>query len=204
MSGPTTPEQPPSPADRKHRWEPVTEPESLTDDDPVIQTQKAYVTLLFNKYRGSLHRYLKRLVNPEDAAELVQETYFRLLRHGKTKQLEVMARAFLFHTATNLARDHHRRRVSHHADQHVPIEDQEIVAEHQGPDAYLSGEQTHALLERAIAELPEDTRSVFLLHRYRDLSYPQIAQVMSLNARTVARKMAEAVERLSVALEQIP
>ena len=177
-------------------------PDATAVDTPVVQSQKAYVTLLFNKYRGSLYRYLTRLVHRDDAAELVQETYFRLLRHGETTQLEVMARSFLFHTATNLARDLRRRRSTRAADRHVQLDDQEILTDHSGPDAHLAGEQAHAILERAIAELPQDTRTVFLLHRFRDLSYPQIAQVMSMSARTVARKMSEAVERLSAALGQ--
>jgi DNA-directed RNA polymerase specialized sigma24 family protein len=42
----------------------------------------------------------------EEAADLVQETYYRLLRRGGTIELDFMARALLFHTATNLARDH--------------------------------------------------------------------------------------------------
>jgi RNA polymerase sigma factor (sigma-70 family) len=113
-----------------------------------------------------------------------------------------MARSFLFQTATNLARDHYRRRASHRAALHVPIEDEEIIEDHQGPEAHLAGEQTRALLERAIADLPQDTRTVFLLHRFRDLTYPQIAQIMSLSGRTVARKMAEAIERLSAAMSE--
>ncbi|MEJ0036568.1 MAG: RNA polymerase sigma factor [Gammaproteobacteria bacterium] len=178
--------------------------ETAADDDPVVQSQQAYVTLLFNKYRGSLHRYLTRMVQSEDAAELVQETYFRLLRHGETVKLEAMARSFLFHTATNLARDLRRRRLTRRADLHVQLDDQQIEEEHSGPEMHLAGEQARAILERTIAELPPDTRTIFLLHRFRDLSYPQIAQVMSVNVRTVARKIAEAVERLSEALRQIP
>src|SRR5271170_4394625 len=89
------------------------------DDSSLEQSQRDYVTHLFTKYRGSLHRYLSRFVRGEDAAELVQETYYRLLRHGETMKLEAMARAFLFHTATNLARDHRRRRLSHRSDWHV-------------------------------------------------------------------------------------
>ena len=98
-----------------------------------------------------MHRYLTRLVPPDDAAELVQETYFRLLRHGELVRVEAMARA---------------------------------------------------LLERAIANLPLETRTVFLLHRFRDLSYLQIAQITRLSARTVARRMAEAIEQLTLALGQ--
>ncbi len=85
---------------------------------------------------------------------------------------------------------------------HVPIDGEEIVEDHLGPDEQLAGEQTRALLERAIADLPPDTRTVFMLHRFRDLTYPQIAAVMNLSARTVARKMAEAIARLGAAMSE--
>jgi RNA polymerase sigma-70 factor (ECF subfamily) len=170
-------------------------------ESPLAQSQRDYVTQLFTKYRASLHRYLARLVRMEDAAELVQETYLRLLRHGGTVQLEAMARSFLFHTATNLARDHRRRRLSHRSDQHVELDVQEVAQEHLGPDEHLAGEQTLSMIERAIADLPSDTRTVFLLHRFRDLSYPQIAKAMNLSTRTVARKMAEALDQLGIAVK---
>ena len=172
------------------------------DPIPADPSHRAYVTMLFNRHRVSLQRYLMRLVPPDDAAELVQESYYRLLRHGEMVRIDAMARSFLFQTATNLARDHHRRRASHRAALHVPIEDQEIAEDHLGPDEQLAGEQARALLERAIADLPQDTRTVFVLHRFRDLTYPQIAELMSLSGRTVARKMAEAIERLSAALSE--
>ena len=172
------------------------------DSIPADPSHRAYVTMLFNRHRVSLQRYLMRLVPPDDAAELVQESYYRLLRHGEMVRVDAMARSFLFQTATNLARDHHRRRASHRASAHVPIEDHEIAEEHLGPDEQLAGEQARVLLERAIADLPHDTRTVFLLHRFRDLTYPQIAELMSLSGRTVARKMAEAIERLSAAMSE--
>jgi RNA polymerase sigma-70 factor (ECF subfamily) len=164
-------------------------------------SHREYVTQLFTKYRASLQRYLTRLVRPDDAAELVQETYFRLLRHENTVRLEAMARAFLFHTATNLARDHRRRGLVRRSDQHVALDDLEIAQEHQGPEQQLVGEQILAQIERAIADLPADTRTVFLLHRFRDLSYPEIAKLMNLSTRSVARKMADALERLSSVVE---
>ena len=172
--------------------------------DPIAAdpSHRAYVTMLFNRHRVSLQRYLTRLVPADDAAELVQESYYRLLRHGEMVKIDAMARSFLFQTATNLARDHHRRRASHRAALHVPIDGEEIVEDHLGPDEQLAGEQTRALLEKAIAALPPDTRTVFMLHRFRDLTYPQIAELMSLSARTVARKMAEAIERLGTAMSE--
>ena len=172
------------------------------DPIPADPSHRAYVTMLFNRHRVSLQRYLMRLVPPDDAAELVQESYYRLLRHGEMVRVDAMARSFLFQTATNLARDLHRRRASHRASHHVPLDAEEIAQDHLGPDEQLAGEQARVLLERAIAALPQDTRTVFLLHRFRELTYPQIAQIMSLSARTVARKMAEAMERLSAAVSE--
>jgi RNA polymerase sigma-70 factor (ECF subfamily) len=114
-----------------------------------------------------------------------------------------MARAFLFHTATNLARDQRRRGVTRRVDQHTDVSLEEIVEEHLGPDEHVAGEQTLALIIRAIGDLPADTRTVFMMHRFRDMSYPQIAQIMNLSTRTVARKMAEALERLASALDTV-
>jgi RNA polymerase sigma-70 factor (ECF subfamily) len=169
---------------------------------PAPGPHRAFVTQLFNKYRASLQRYLGRLVPSEDAAELAQEAFFRLLRHGELVRIEALARAFLFETGTNLARDLHRRRSSHKAAQHVPVDGLDVAEEHQRPEDFLAGEQVRDIIERTLAQLPQDTRTVFLLHRYRDLSYPQIATLMNMSARTVARKMAEAIERLSAAVGQ--
>ena len=41
--------------------------------DPLGEQEQSYLILLFNKYRGSLHRYLSRLVSSrDDVAEMVQ------------------------------------------------------------------------------------------------------------------------------------
>ena len=177
--------------------------DASAEADPAEQSQQAYITLLFNKYRGALHRYLARLVPIDDAAELVQETYFRLLRHGHMVQLEAMARSFLFQTATNLARDFRRRRNVRRADDHVELDEEAHVGEDFDPGEHLTAEQVLGELERAIVGLPHDTRTVFLLNRFRDMSYPAIAEAMKLSQRTVARKMAEAMAKLSSVLEAL-
>lgn len=180
---------------------PGTVDKATPSPDPAEQSQQAYITLLFNKYRGALHRYLSRLVPFDDAAELVQETYFRLLRHGQMVQLEAMARSFLFQTATNLARDFRRRRNVRRADDHVELDEETNAGEDFDPGEHLTAEQVLGALERAIVGLPRDTRTVFLLNRFRDMSYPAIAEAMNLSPRTVARKMAEAMAKLSSVLE---
>ena len=159
--------------------------------------ERRFIAELFLKYRASLHRYLSRFVRAEDASELVQETYCRLLSRSASVQFESHGRAFLFHAATNLARDFKRRKRSRHGDEHVSIQDVDELAAPGGPDTALSDEQTLNRLLSAIAALPDETRTIFLLYRYRDLSIDQVASVMGVSRRTVARKLAQALALLS-------
>lgn len=182
----------------------ITSQPPPSDPNQPGQSQKEFLTDLFTRHRASLLRYLIRLVRFEDAAELVQESFYRLIRHGTAVRREPIARALLFHTATNLARDLHRRRKSHHADLHTSPDFDDISTTSTGPDEQLMGEQTLDLLERAILDMPRDVREVFLLHRFHDLSYPEIAIRLNLSTRTVARKMSEALARLGEALAVDP
>jgi RNA polymerase sigma factor (sigma-70 family) len=172
-----------------------------TQNDPALQCQRDFVAELFIAHYTSLHRFLRRTVRYDEAAELAQEAYFRLLRQGGALRQEPAARALLFQTATNLARDHHRRRRSHRAEQHVQIDVEEIAEDRLGPEEQLLKAQVLSAIEHAIAELAADTRKVLSLRLFHDLSYAEIAQRMNLSTRTVSRRMAEALERLSIAYE---
>jgi RNA polymerase sigma-70 factor (ECF subfamily) len=165
--------------------------------------ESPYVTVLFNRYRGALHRYLSRLVATSDVPDLVQETYYRVLRHENVVEIDALARGLLFQTATNLARDHRRRNVSRHSLQHVPIEETTEPGTLDGPEERLANEQTLQLIERTLAKLPSETRAVFVLSRFKELSYPEIARAMGLSARTVARKMSEALDALASAVGKV-
>src|SRR5689334_10735610 len=78
---------------------------------PLSRTEVEFARELFELHRLSLYRYLKGLLaSREDATDILQETYLRLLRQPSFEPLRRNARAYLFQTATNLARDFFRRR----------------------------------------------------------------------------------------------
>jgi DNA-directed RNA polymerase specialized sigma24 family protein len=114
---------------------------------------RAYFAALFQKYRSSLFRYLTGLVtSPDDAAELVQESYARLLQHEDVTQLEAVSRTYLFQIATNLARDHYRRRATRHSGAHLDVDAIEITDERAGPEHNLVWDST-------IESIKEGTRT---------------------------------------------
>ena len=175
-------------------------PDDEDPAQPVAQSRDAYVTLLFNRYRGSLYRYLSRFVAREEVPDLVQETYFRLLRADSVTQIDALARGLLFQTATNLVRDHRRRRQTRRDADHVPLDEDANAPDQNGPEERLASEQTLTVIEGALLELPAQTRTIFVLSRFRGLSYDEIAVAMGLSSRTVARKMAEALDALTAAV----
>lgn len=166
--------------------------------DPLADSERVLLELLFKKYRSSLFRHLTCLVpSRDDAAELVQESYARLLRHSGIARFESVARAYLFRTATNLARDHFRRRVSRHADAHVDIDDLPVAAEGLTPERTIAWDQTIASIKQGLQRLPIATRRVFVLSRFRGKTYPEIAVILGVSSRTVERKMSEAMAELA-------
>jgi RNA polymerase sigma-70 factor (ECF subfamily) len=66
------------------------------------------------------------------------------------------------------------------------------------PDPYelLSQKSTMALLERAIARLPQDMREAIVLARLEELSLEEVAAVLNVPVGTVKSRLSRAKERL--------
>jgi len=180
----------------QHDDEPLAK--GLSSNDPLTAEEQAYLTLLFNKYRGPLHRYLSGLVrSADDAAELVQETYFRIMRHTETVRFETVARSYLFQTATNVAREYYRRRARRHADQHVELDEASVLPDELMPEQRVVWEDALLHLKRELRDMPLELRAVLLLHRFEQQTYPEIAVTLGVSTRTIERRMSQAIEYLT-------
>jgi RNA polymerase sigma factor (sigma-70 family) len=172
---------------------------SKTDaSDPTEAAQRAFLTLLFNKYRGALLRHIGRLTaSREDAADLMQETYLRVMNRIHVSEFDAEARGYLFRTATNLARDHYRRQRFRACASLEESTEESLHAPDPTPEQIMVAQQVTATLRAALGDMPAETRAVFILARSRDLAYPEIARQLGLSRRTVERRMAAAMEFIS-------
>jgi RNA polymerase sigma factor (sigma-70 family) len=176
-----------------------------TTSDPTDAAQRAFLTLLFNKYRGALLRHVGRFTaSREDASDLVQDTYLRVMDRISMSRFDGEARAYLFQTATNLARDHNRRQKfrAHASLEEAPEET--LRNDDPNPEQIASADQVTTALRAAIRDMPEGTRAVFVLARSHDMAYEDIAKRLGIGRRTVERRVAEAVAFLVERLRGAP
>lgn len=174
---------------------------------PLTQAESEFARELFERHRLSLYRYLKGLLHSrEEASEILQETYLRLLRQPSFDRLRVNARAYLFQTATNLARDMFRQRAFRgiNAEMEVYAAAEAAAPDWSNrPDLDLEGDQIAATIIRALEELSAPVREALLLHRFRELTHREIAARMGLSTRTVERYVGEGLAHIGRRLKAV-
>jgi RNA polymerase sigma-70 factor (ECF subfamily) len=152
-----------------------------------------YVTQVFERFRPPLTRYLKSLLaRREDAEDVAQETYVRLLGAGGLERSDVRVRAYMFKVATNLAYDRFRERRVRKHDSDAVLES--VPDNAPSIERIVTMEQSIAIVKRTLLELPSRCREVFLLRVTAEQSYEDIAERLGVSKRTVEREMQHALD----------
>lgn|SRR5690606_38832671 len=149
----------------------------------------------FHEHYGALCEYIRHIVGlPHVAEELAQDAFVSLWeRH--TRAPVQMAISYLYTTARNRAYSYLRhRRVARSAAR-------EMAADASEPRDETLTVEVHAhepaeAVQRAIDELPERCREIFLLSRESQLSYAAIAKALDISVKTVETQMWRALKAL--------
>jgi RNA polymerase sigma-70 factor (ECF subfamily) len=136
-----------------------------------------------------------------EAEDLSQETFLRAIERRSSFKAGTNARAWLLRIATNVFLDRRRRR----AVMKIAKLPDEMSVAHRANEAQpgqgLEARELHASVERAIAELPETQRVVFVLRSLEDLSFRQIAEAVGTTEETARWHMMQARRHLLAKLD---
>ena len=138
-------------------------------------------------YRSALQRYVQRVCPPGlDVDDIVQEVFLRVWRSAEPDAVE-NPRAYLMVAARNTIVDLLRK--------HREASSGGAAAELDNPQrkGTLDFCELTLAIERAISELPEKCRAVFMLCRYDGLSTTEISQRMKISERMVQKHLARAL-----------
>ncbi|MBW4053125.1 MAG: sigma-70 family RNA polymerase sigma factor [Proteobacteria bacterium] len=155
---------------------------------------------LFREHNSALLRFtVAKLGSEHEAREVAQEAYVRLLQLDRRQTIGFL-RAYLFKTAANLATD--RLRARRRTPSHASLSHEDLFAFDLSPERHCAGEEMIAVIDRALAELPQKCRRVLLLYRIEGLTRAEIASELGLGERMVRLYMARALEHLRRRLDE--
>lgn len=147
--------------------------------------------ILFRKLYMPLGMYALRMVDDADSAEdIVQEVFMKawLAIEGGAEISNF--KAYVYRSVYNEC-----VRVLRHKDETVELSSIPDVSEET-----VDTSERDARIWRAIEELPERCREVFLLSKRDGLSNEEIAEEMNISIKTVKNQMTKALSRLRDAL----
>lgn len=157
------------------------------------------IEFLFREHYDYLCRAVYRVLPKADIVEdLVQDVFFELWKKHDTIEINISFRAYLRRAAVNKTLNYIRN-------QRLKIVDTEHAPElHSGiteAEELLKAAELQARIDDAIDELPERCRMVFVLSRFEEKSYKEIAEELDISIKTVENQISKALKSLRIALD---
>ena len=149
---------------------------------------------LYERLEKSVYNVVYRWVwNADEAQEIVQDAFVRLWRMRERVEMRT-AEPLVYRIATNLAASRLRSRKVW---RWVSLEGlRGSSSPGAGTEQRLIQDESHRGLRRAIEALPDELRRIILLTEFSELTYDQIAEMLSIPSGTVASRRNRAIRKL--------
>ena len=154
---------------------------------------------IYRSYVKELCSFAAYYVKSYDAAEdIVQNLFLLLWERRETIRIEGLLKTYLFTSTRNLSLNFLKRQTIdrkstdiYSMQYAIPSATPQEIAEHQELDV---------LITQALEKIPERCRIVFILSRYFNMKYIEIAEILEISVKTVDAHMVHAVKSLRSAL----
>ena len=166
---------------------------------------------LVQKYRRPMVGFMYRMARNTAAAEdLAQEVFLRVYRSRESYEASAKFTTWLYRIATNLAVNHARDTRHERPEVQVSLDepDEETGTTIELPDGSLNAEQAMVRRERMLAirrkveALPELQRLAVIMHKYQQMDYKQIAEVLKKSESATKSLLFRAYETLREQLKE--
>jgi len=152
---------------------------------------------LFNEHFDPLRNYIYyRCGDAELATDIAQDVFMKLWEKQLDKPPKELV-GLLYKMAKDAFISKHRRSKTEQAFIARPPDNND---EAQSPEEELNYKELKRTYERALKEMPEIQREVFLMSRMEELKYHEIAERLELSIKAVEKRMKNALQFLRQAL----
>jgi RNA polymerase sigma-70 factor (ECF subfamily) len=191
-----------------------TGPAERTDADVMLAVaagDEAGYTYLVGKYHRQIIHFLYRMVHNEAVAEeLAQEVFLRVYRSRESYRAEAKFSTWLYRIATNLAVNHARDTKNERTAQTLELDapdaesgsTPEVADDDPNVEQRMLREERMAAIRAHVAALPERQRMAVLMHKYQEMDYRQIGEVLKLSESATKSLLFRAYQSLRESLKE--
>ena len=188
--------------------------ESYTDAEVMLRVKagdQSAFDFLVQKYRRPLVSFMYRMARNTAAAEdLAQEVFLRVYRSRQGYEASAKFTTWLYRIATNLAVNYARDTRKERPEVTVSLDepDEDTGTTMDVADSRMSAEEALVRRERMLAirgkveALPERQRLAVIMHKYQQMDYKQIAEVLKLSESATKSLLFRAYETLREQLKE--
>jgi len=176
----------------------------------VAAGDEAGYTYLVGKYHRQIIHFLFRMVHNEAVAEeLAQEVFLRVYRSRESYRAEAKFSTWLYRIATNLAVNHARDTKHERTAQTLELDSvdaetgttPEVADDDPNVEQRMLREERMAAIRAQVAALPERQRMAVLMHKYQEMDYRQIGEVLKLSESATKSLLFRAYQTLRESLK---
>lgn len=154
--------------------------------------------MLFRKYYSMLCAYGHKFVELEEAEECVQDAFLWLWENREVMVVQSSLSSYLFaivhHRALNRI---NQKEVKSRVENYFCEEMQSLIED----TNFYHIEELTLRIQEAVAALPESYREAFVMHRFKDMTYKEIADLLGVSPKTVDYRIQQALKQLRVDLK---
>jgi RNA polymerase sigma-70 factor (ECF subfamily) len=166
---------------------------ALTDAEVMLELKAGNMDafdVLLAKYRKPIVHFMFRMVhNQAVAEELAQEVFLRVYRSRETYRAEARFSTWLYRIATNLGVNHARDTRHERSASTVYLDETDtetgttpdVADRTPSAEANLLRRERMKAIRQHVMALPERQKTAVLMHKYEDMDYKQIGEVLKLS-----------------------
>ena len=151
--------------------------------------------MIVDQYGGPLYWKIRSIIlTHDDADDVLQNTFLKAWKNLPTFEGRSRLSTWLYRIAINEALDFLRRQKATtlaSADADLSIANQLMA------DDYFDGDRSQALLQQAIAMLPDVQRTVFTLRYYDEMKYSEISELLGTSEGSLKASYHVAVQKVT-------
>ncbi len=151
--------------------------------------------VLLKTYQERIYWHIRKMVyNHDDANDVTQNTFIKIYKNLKNFKGDSKLYSWIYRIATNEAITFINKKKKRND---VSFEEVSYsLAQNLESDVFFEGNEIESVLQRSVAQLPEQQRLVFQMKYFDDMKYEEIAEILQRSVGGLKANYHHAIKKI--------